>query len=179
MGGLYRGPLTKTYSSLGPDTPPLGAIVWEKDSNGYLNGYIFVKNAESSSALVTKRPVYRDITGGAAQVKLVASNTASLFAGIPMAAIKAGEYGWVQFYGYCADAKVVGDGTNAVAVYSPLSVNGTGASANLVRAGAAGADAAYPNYAIALEATSDATSEEDKDVLLVCLAAWGAAPTEV
>lgn len=170
----HTGSLTDTYSALGLGAPSLGEIRWEKDSDGYLCGYVFVKNADSSD-LVALRPCYRDAANGAAQVKLMASGTANMFAGIPMAAIKAGEYGWVQFYGK-ATAKIVGDDTNAVEIYSPLSVNGTGSSANLIRAGAAGADAAYPNFAIALETTSDASSEESKKVLLVCLAAWGCVP---
>lgn len=172
MGDMFRGALTDTYSSLGPDTPYLGQVAEEVDSNGNRKKYIFVKNGESSSALVAKRPVYRDFSAPY-QVKLIATNTANLFAGVPMAAIKAGEYGWVQIAGKYADAKVVGDASNATAVGDSLKVNGTGSSANLVLDQAKGTEPSYDQCAFALEAVSAGASEAEKDVWLKCQGIWG------
>ena len=161
---LFETKLTDVEST---DVEGVGTV--RKDIEG--NVYRWVKNGEASAALAAGDSVCYDMSNAGASLRTIVLKPVSadlmLYAGIAMAAISAGSYGWVLINGYYATAKVDAPVTTAIALGNALiPANGI---THLVRSTAAGTAPVYKAHALALEAVDTvATGSTTTAKVLVC-----------
>ena len=103
-------PSTLDLATTGDTTPRYSPGTIYEDKNRNVT-YIYVKNNEASTALATSAAVVWDgATGRAAGLVLLITNSASKVggAGMPVAALLAGKFGWIQVKGSCATCTITG-----------------------------------------------------------------------
>jgi len=161
---LFKTSLTETAST---DVEGVGTLRFEEDGKVYR----WVQ-ANTATDFLEGQAVCYDIAGGTGSLTSIletvlhASDTnLGLFAGITMTAMETGDYGWIQVYGFHADAKVLAGTGSLFTAGASLKCNtgtntGTAASASLLMDDVAlGSSPTYPSYAIALESHSGTAAD--------------------
>lgn len=153
---LFETALTDTRTT---DVEGVGVLRFEPDGKVYR----WVK-AKTATDFLEGQPVCFDIAGGTGsltslvQTVLHASDTnLGLFAGITMTAMGTADYGWIQCYGFHADAKH-NAGTGQVFTAGAFLMCQTGTNTGTVASASLlmdelplGSASQYPTYCVALE----------------------------